>query len=336
MSDTNPAPAAGDDEALTVDAGADAISDLLTDPETDLQDKDQDQEGEPTEAEGEEPEAEEGEPTEEEASDEKDGQQDYESGKFASDTANVRMKDGSVISVQELKRGWTSQASFTRGTQENAKEREALASKSAEVDKYAQTLQQHRDFLLQASQHFIPQPPDNALLDQNSASFNPIAYFQQKEEYDNRVAILNQLQEQAKSEQDRVAKEQVGQKQKQRTEEGKKLLEAMPELSKPEVYSKFWREAVETMAEYGFSQEELDGLIDHRFYKAMRDLSAYRKARNKLPAVKETIQKKPVLQGQRRMDPKEKTSREKQSRSEQLRRTGDFDAGVNALMDLDL
>lgn len=335
MSDTNPAQAAGDDEALSVDAGADAISDLLTDPETDLQEKDQDQEGEPAEAEGEEPEAEGGEPTEDDTAEEK-ADPNYESGKFAADTANVRMKDGSVISVQELKRGWTSQQSFTRGTQENAKEREALASQKAEAEQYARTLQQHRDFLLQASQHFIPQPPDKALLDQNSASFNPIAYFQQKEEYDNRVAILNQLQEQAKSEQDRVAREQGGQKQKQRAEEGKKLLEAMPELSKPEVYSKFWRDAVETMAEYGFSQEELDGLIDHRFYKAMRDLSAYRKARTKLPAVKETIQKKPVLQGQRRMDPKDKTSREKQSRSEQLRRTGDFDAGVNALMDLDL
>lgn len=335
MPDTNPTQVAGDDEALTVDTGADAISDLLTDPETDLQEKDQDQEEATEETEGEQPEETE-EATEEEATEQDDGPQEVAAGKFAADSANVRLKDGSVISVQDLKRGYLSQASFTRGTQENAKEREALASQKAETEQYARTLQQHRDFLLQASQQFIPQPPDKALLDQNSASFNPIAYFQQKEDYDNRVAILTNLQQQAQQEQDRVAKEQNGQKQKQRAEEGKKLLEVMPELKKPEVYNKFWSDAVETMAEYGFSQEELDGLIDHRFYKAMRDLSAYRKARTKLPAVKESIQKKPVLQGQRRMDPKEKTSREKQSRSEQLRKTGDFDAGVSALMDLDL
>jgi hypothetical protein len=42
------------------------------------------------------------------------------------------------------------------------------------------------------------------------------------------------------------------------------------------------------------------------------------------------------LTGKKRMDPKAKTSREQQVRREQLRRTGDFDAGVNALMDLDL
>jgi hypothetical protein len=36
------------------------------------------------------------------------------------------------------------------------------------------------------------------------------------------------------------------------------------------------------------------------------------------------------------MDPKAKSSRENQVRSEQLRKTGDFNAGVRALMDLDL
>jgi hypothetical protein len=36
------------------------------------------------------------------------------------------------------------------------------------------------------------------------------------------------------------------------------------------------------------------------------------------------------------MDPKAKSTRESQARGEQLRRTGDFDAGWRSLMDLDL
>jgi hypothetical protein len=36
------------------------------------------------------------------------------------------------------------------------------------------------------------------------------------------------------------------------------------------------------------------------------------------------------------MDPKDKSSREAAARTEQLRKTGDFDAGVRSLMDLDL
>jgi hypothetical protein len=110
----------------------------------------------------------------------------------------------------------------------------------------------------------------------------------------------------------------------------------MPDLAKPEVQKKFWAESIETMAEYGFSQEEMNDTIDHRVYKIFRDLTAYRKARNRIPAVKEAIQSKPVLTGKRRMDTKEKSSRESQARIETLRKTGSFDAGVSALMDLDL
>src|ERR1043166_1575744 len=101
MSDTNPAPAAGNDAPLSFDDGVDALTDVLKDPETDLQQEDQAQDApEENEAEGEEPEAEQTEEAAEENTEqEKDGP-GYESGKFAADTANVRLKDGTVISVQ--------------------------------------------------------------------------------------------------------------------------------------------------------------------------------------------------------------------------------------------
>ena len=335
MSDTNPSQEAGNDEPLSFDAGTEAITDLISDPETDLQEEDQGQE-EATEevAEGEEPEA----ATEEATEEETEGQDGpgYESGKFAADTANVRLKDGSVISVQDLKRGFLAQASFTRGTQELAKERETLASTKAEVEQHARTLQAQRDFILQVSQRFLPTPPDERLLDQNSASFDPIRYMALKADYDKKVGELSELQNAAKGEQARTTQEQQRAQKELRDAEAKRLLEAMPELKKPEVYNKFWAEAVDTMSEYGFSAEELDGFIDHRFYRAMRDLAAYRRARKNLPAVKQAVQSKPVLTGKKRMDPKAKSSRESQARGEQLRRTGDFDAGVRSLMDLDL
>ncbi len=336
MSDANPAPAAGNDEALTVDGGADAIADILKDPETDLSEEDQGQEGETTETEGEQPEETEETPTEEEPEQEQDGPQGYESGKFASDTANVRLKDGTVISVQDLKRGYLSQASFTRGTQENARERETLTSQKAEIEQHARTLQAERDFLLRASQQFLPQPPDQSLLDQTSASYDPIRYMTLKADYDNKVGALSQLQYAAQVEQTRAIQEQQRQQKDLRDKEAQRLLEAMPELKKPEVYNKFWADAVDTMEEYGFSAEDLSNAIDHRLYRVYRDLAAYRRARKNLPTVKQTVQSKPVLTGTRRMDPKAKTSREQTARAEQLRKTGTFEAGVGALMDLDL
>ena len=335
MSDTNPSQEAGNDAPLSFDEGVDQLTDVLADPETDLQEEDQGQEQEATdEAEGEQPEATE-EATEEEATEENDGP-GYESGKFAADTANVRLKDGSVISVQDLKRGYLSQASFTRGSQENAEERKALASQKAEYEQTARTLQAQRDFILQVSQQFIPQPPDRAMMDQSSPRFDPLGYMAAKEDYDTKVAFLNKLQSEAQAEQGRLSQDQERQQKELRDKEAKLLVEAMPELKKADVYNKFWSEAVATMAEYGFSADEMHSSIDHRLYPIFRDLAAYRRARKNLPAVKQAVQSKPVLTGKKRMDPKAKSSRESQVRSEQLRKSGDFDAGVRSLMDLDL
>jgi len=341
MSDTNlPVEGTGSDDPLSFDDGVNSIADILKDPETDLKEEDQAQEEGEAEVEpeeGEEPESEEAADADaEEETPEEDGPGEVTGGKFAADTANVRLKDGTVISVQDLKRGFLSQQSFTRGTQENAKEREALAAQKAEVEQHARSLQEQRDFILQVAQQYVPQPPDRSLLDRNSPNFDPITYAALKAEYDDRIGILNQLHGASKSDQDRIAKEQADQKETMRKTEAAKLLEAMPDLAKPEVQKKFWADTVETMTEYGYSQEELNEAIDHRVYRIFRDLTAYRKARNRIPAVKEVIQSRPVLTGKKRMDPKDKTSRERQVRADQLRKTGSFDAGVGALMDLDL
>jgi hypothetical protein len=338
MSDTNLPQGTGDGEALSVEDGVDAIADVLKDPVTDLSEEDQGQQdaSEEAEPEGDEPAEEETEDAqEEEPEQEEDGPQD-DAGRFVADSGKVKLKDGSVISVQDLKRGYLSQASFTRGTQENARERETLTSQKAELEQHARTLQAERDFILRASQQFLPQPPDESLLDQRSTAYDPIRYMTEKAEYDKKVGALQQLQYTAQVEQTRTVQEQQRQQQQLREKEAQRLLEAMPELKKPGVYDKFWADAVDTMSEYGFSQEELDRTMDHRVYKIFRDLSAYRRARKTLPTVKQTMQSKPMLTGGKRMDPKAKTSREKQVRTEQLRKTGSFDAGVSALMDLDL
>ena len=346
MTDTNLAQeATGGDEALSVDDGADAISDLLKDPIADLSEEDQGQEGAAKEdepAEGEEPE--EGEEAEdadaevdEQVEDEsEDGSGESSGGRFVSKDAKFTLDDGTVISVGELARNNLYQRDYTRKTQELSEERKTLEQTRSQTEQHAQALKQERDFLLQVAQQFMPKPPDETLLDQNSPNYDPLRYLALKNDHEKRIGALTQLQYAAQAEQTRVTQEQQKQQQDLRATEAKKLLEAMPELKKPDVYRKFWSEAVETMSEYGFSQEELDQAIDHRNYKVFRDLVAYRRARSKVQSVKKDVQSKPVLTGKKRMDPKDKTSREKQARSEQLRKTGDFDAGVRALMDLDL
>ena len=89
-----------------------------------------------------------------------------------------------------------------------------------------------------------------------------IAYAALKAEYDDKMDALNKLHHGSKADQERIAKEQERQNQDKRAAEVQRLVEAMPELAKPEVQKKFWAESIETMAKYGFSQEEMNELFE--------------------------------------------------------------------------
>ncbi len=339
MSNSDLPKGTADDAALSLDDGADAIENLFGDPEADLSEDDQavNEADEEADAEGDEPEAEdddEADVEEEEANEEEEpeGSENYSGGKFASDNAKVVLKDGSTVTIQDLKRGYISQQYFTRKTQELSEERKSFEQVQQQVDQYALAIAQQRDFLAQAAQQFMPQPPDKAMRE-----YDPLGYQAAKEDYDERVRVLSQIQAQQHHQQQWAEHERQRQDAELRQQEAARLFEAMPELKDQKVYRKFWDEAVETVADYGFSAEELDQMLDHRFYKAVRDLAKYRKAKASQPKVKRDLQNRPkLIKGGKRMDPRAKTSREAQAKSERLRRTGRFEDGVAALMDFDL
>jgi hypothetical protein len=334
-----------EDSALSFNDGADAIENLLDDsgdPKTPnpVKKVEAKEEADAEEAPEEGVDAEDAETdVDPEADPEQDGPDEVKSGgKFVSNDAKVTLNDGTVTTVEALKRGFMSQQSFTRSTQEVAAERKALADHKTQTAQIAQSLAQQRDFVLQAAQKLLPQPPDKSLLDPNSQSFDPMGYTLRKAEYDEHMQVLNQLNYQQQSERGRMTEEQKEAAGQARVEESQRLVQAIPEFKDRKVYEQFWGDAVTTMAEkYGFTEQEMHDTVDHRFYLAMRDLVKYHKARLQAPKVKQEIEAKPrIIPGGRRMDPKSKISREAQSRGEQLRKTGTFDAGVASLMDLNL
>lgn len=321
-----------EDSTLSFNDGVDAIDNLLDDsgdPKPAKKVEAKDQAEQPDESESDEPADE---ATAEDAED-TDGSEPLKGGRFAPDSAKVTLDDGSVITIAELKRNNLFQRDYTRKTTELKTERDAFAQQKSQLDQHAQSLAQQRDFILSAAQKFIPQPPSRELLQSD-----PLQYMQAKADYDERMSVFNQLayQQQANS---RLTEEQQAEATNQlRQEESRRLLEAIPEFKDRNVYQNFWNDAVETMAsKYGFSKTEIEETLDHRFYVAMRDLVKFHKALNKAPQVKQEVEKKPqMISGSRRMDPKAKTSREAQQRAENLRKSGSFDAGVAALMDLNL
>ena len=321
-----------EDSTLSFNDGVDAIDNLLDDsgdPKPAKKVEAKDQAEQPDESEQDEPTDE---ATAEDAED-PDGSEPLKGGRFAPDTAKVTLDDGSVITIAELKRNNLFQRDYTRKTTELKTERDAFAQQKSQLDQHAQSLAQQRDFILSAAQKFIPQPPSRELLQSD-----PLQYMQAKADYEERMSVFNQLAYQQQANSRQQTEQQAEATNQLRQEESKRLLEAIPEFKDRNVYQNFWNDAVETMAsKYGFSKTEIEETLDHRFYVAMRDLVKFHKALNKAPQVKQEVEKKPqMISGSRRMDPKAKTSREAQQRAENLRKSGSFDAGVAALMDLNL
>jgi hypothetical protein len=320
------------DTALSFDAGVEDISNLLlSDPETDPAEE-QEHEANADAEPGDEPGPDEAEADAED--DESDGSDEVAAGgKFVSRDAKVRLDDGTVISVGELARNNLFQRDYTRKSEEVKAERQAVQADRTKMNEIAQALVAQRDFLLQYSERKAPKAPPRDMLETD-----PIGYWRAKAEYDDDLAEYNTLQHHRQAEAQRL-QEEAGEALKAfKSEEARKLFDKIPEFRKPEVYNKFWSDAQQVMSEkYGISPEELAETYDHRMYSAMRDLVKYHKAQAAAPKVKEQLQGKPqMMKGGKRMDPKSKISREAQGRAEQLRKTGSLQAGIAALMDLDL
>lgn len=323
-------------DAPSFQQSVDAIADLIEDPDTDLQgteeaheaDDEEEAEAEDAEADAED----EGDDPEEQSDDEsEDDPDDIKGGRFAPDSAKVKLDDGRVVSIAELKRGTLFQADYTRKTTELAEERKRFSEQKALADDFARNIAREREILIAYAQQVMPQPPDKSMRD-----YDPLGYQTAVDDYRERVAAFQQLAQQHQAWQARQQQETEKQAAERKKAEAERLFEAMPELRDREKYAKFWTETVDTLSEYGFSAAELNDADDHRFYKVFRDLIRYRKARSNAPKVKQDMQRKPVLQAQKRMDPKKRSSREKQARFERLKQTRSFEDGVASLMDLDI
>lgn len=329
-----PSQEAADNTALSFDQGAEDISNLLAGPGDPVPDEeDQDQEANVDGEQGDEPGPDEADANADDDTpdDENEDGPGYTKGRFASDDAKVSLKDGTALSVAELKRGYLAQRDYSRQTQEVKAERDAVQSDRARMNEIAQALVAKRDFLLQYAEKKAPKAPPRDMLETD-----PIGYWRAKAEYDDDLTEFNALASHREEEARRMKEEAGAALTAFKSEEARKLFDRIPEFRKPEVYNKFWSDAQQIMSDkYGFTSDELSDTSDSRMYVVMRDLVKFHKAQAAAPKVKEQLQGKPqLIKGGQRTDPKTKISRDAKSRTEQLRRTGRPEDAVAAIMDL--
>jgi len=210
--------------------------------------------------------------------------------------------DGKEIEVtlDDLKRSFSGQAYIQKGMQEAAEARKAAAelfqTLQAEQSKFMQVVQTIQEHGFKAP----PQAPDIAMMDKD-----PIGYMQAEARYRKDAAEYqaqqHQIQQTAASHrqmQDRAMAEFV-------TEQGKVLQSRIPEFADANKAREITGKIRNTASEaYGFTDQELSGIVDARQVLALHDAMKWRELQaartQKAPAAPKSI--KPVM---RRTEPQQ-------------------------------
>ena len=178
----------------------------------------------------------------------------------------------SQVTLEELKRSWSAEAHRQKGMREAAeirKQAEAIYSTlQAEQAKLLQTYEMVKSQGFKAP----PQAPDIAMMDKD-----PIGYMQARARYEqdaadfqNQQAELRRVAETQRQLQDRALSEFV-------KDQGRILQERIPEFADAsrakELTTKIRQTGVET---YGFSEQELSGIVDARHVQVLHDAMKWR------------------------------------------------------------
>ena len=336
------------DEPLSFDQGVQALEGIFDPPEKD-QVKDQEPEteegNEDTEAQADvdldEPsdELDENE-LDEQDPDEVEGEDDVDAIELVDETV-IDLGDGKQATLADLKSHYGQveeriagfQREHTAKSMELADNRKEVEAQSKRVYNWAEQLKQQSDTINALHQVLMPQPPSIEMRDED-----PYGYMMAKDDYDRKVSEINAHRQ--KIEQMRQQAFQANQQNQQESvgKELERLFEAEPELKDPKKFDQYRRESVEIFAnKYGFTNQEMSEVLDHRLARVIRDNIEYEKLLRGRPKAKAKLANKPpVLRAGKSLSKTGKAAKEKQRRASRLRQSGSLEAGIDALMDLDL
>ena len=278
------------------------------------------------------PEQEEGDGTPEEP-EEKPDEDEYAAGRFAADNAKVRLADGTVTTIADLKNGTLLQSDYSRKTQALAEERKIVEATKANFAAVEQAIAQQRETLAMIVNRRLPKPPDPAMLNPQSGVFDVVGYMAAKEDYEAETKDIQQMIYQHQQMLAQQAREAEEQRSRLRDQEAQQLFDKMPELKVPQEYQKFWADAVQYVAGIGFSAEELDEVDDHRTYQVLRDAIAYHKLKARAKDARAKINgKPPLLQGSTRRSPTVVRQQDANAAYARLSKSGSLKDAVTALI----
>lgn len=193
-------------------------------------------------------------PQSEEATEESEGNPG-DADKGAEDEPVITLKGGEQVKLAELTDGYMRRKDYSQKTEEVARTRKTLEDMTERV---TNTVNAVAEFL--ANQ--LPPEPDHTL-----AIRDPNEYTRQSAVYQAALRQVNQLigmANEPKSVADNLTQEQRSQLIQA---ENAKLVESFPQTKTPEGRERFFNDTFALARDFGFSDDEMQGVVDHRIFK---------------------------------------------------------------------
>ena len=228
--------------------------------------------------------------------------------------------------LDQLKQSAAGQGYINQKMQENAalekhykEQAQALAQQQQQVLAMYQQAQQGG---LQA-----PTPPSKELFDQD-----PIGYMEAKLTYDEAKAAHDQQLYQLQGMHQQQAQQQQAARQAYLAEQAEVLKQYIPEIADPKKGEMLKTEIMDTGMHYGFTPEEMAGVSDARYVRALNDARKYRQlVANKQKSQSKADGVRPVVKAgaKKRPDGQAATRKKAQQR---LQKSGSIDDALSLML----
>lgn len=190
------------------------------------------------------------------------------------------------VSLNELKSGYSRDSDYRQKTHSLSLERKNLEEEKGVLRQTYDTKLRELDELMQSANSFISQGSEvdlNAMYEEDPQAAAKLD-FQMRQQREH-LASLRQKSEVVKQQQ----YNQFLNQQKQLAEQ------SIPELSNPQKASDLKVKMRNTLSDYGFNDQEIGSLADHRFLKVLKDAMDYRNLKDAKPIVQKKVVNAPKV-----------------------------------------
>ena len=171
--------------------------------------------------------------------------------------------------IEQLKRSAAGQAAINKRFQEAAEARKQIEQQAAALQQQQQQVLQ----MYQQAQQGVQEPvaPSRELFDSD-----PIGYMEEKLKYDEAKTQYDQQMYQVQQMQRQQSQQQAQAQQSYLQEQAELLKQHIPEIADPVKGAQLKEDLMQIGMDYGFTADEMAGVSDSRYVRALNDARKYR------------------------------------------------------------